>query len=115
VLLATDWDAPSPSFRLFAVPHWVLYNIPRDVQEIPQNSSPDALTKLNIQVGAGIGGTETYIPPCPPMGQHEYEFRVYALDVERIQPRSNDKAGVLSAIEGHVLGYGELIGLRSAG
>ncbi len=115
VLLATDWDAPSPSLRLFAVPHWVVYNIPRDFREIPQDSTPEKLARFDILVGAGIGGTKAYIPPCPPLGQHEYEFRIYALDVPMIAPASSDKAGVLNAIEGHVLGYGELVGLRSAG
>ncbi len=115
VLLATDWDAPSPILPLFAVPHWVVYNIPKGFMEIPQDSTPEKLARFDILVGAGIGGTREYIPPCPPLGQHEYEFRIYALDVPTIAPATNDKAGVLSAIEGHVLGYGELIGLFSAG
>ena len=25
-----------------------------------------------------------YVPPCPPLGQHAYVFRVYALDVARL-------------------------------
>jgi Raf kinase inhibitor-like YbhB/YbcL family protein len=114
VLLATDWDAPSPSLPLFAVPHWVVYNIPPDVKEIPANSTTAQLTQSNIAVGAGIGGEQEYIPPCPPLGQHRYEFRIYGLDIDRIEPASNNKDGVLAAIEGHVLGYGELVGLNTA-
>src|SRR4051812_26580549 len=34
-LIATDWDAPSPSLRLMAVSHWVLYNIPPEVNDLP--------------------------------------------------------------------------------
>ena len=47
--------------------------------------------------------------------EHQYIFRVYALDVDQIQPATNNKSGVMAAIDGHILGYGELIGLSSAG
>ena len=114
-LIATDWDAPSPSFRLFAVPHWVLFNVPIDLHEIPQSAAIAELTERGVVVGTGMGGAEGYLPPCPPLGQHQYQFRVYALDVERIVPESNTRADVLAAIDGHVLAYGELIGLRTAG
>src|SRR5206468_10016700 len=35
-VITMDWDAPSPSLRLFPVVHWVAYDIPKDVNEIPQ-------------------------------------------------------------------------------
>jgi len=114
-LIATDWDAPSPSFRLFAIPHWVLFNIPSEVMAIGRNANDTELTGLGVVVGTGMGGTEGYLPACPPLGQHQYQFRVYALDVDEIRPESNNRADVLAAIEGHVLAYGQLIGLRTAG
>ena len=114
-LLATDWDAPSPSLRLIAVSHWVLYNIPSEVNEVAEKATNDDLKKQNISVGLNIGGAEGYAPPCPPLGKHQYIFRVYALDVDKIQPASNNKAAVMDAMQGHILSYGELIGLKSAG
>jgi len=114
-LIATDWDAPSPSFRLLMVPHWVLFNIPASLREIPQNVGIGQLSAENVVSGTAMGGTVGYLPPCPPLGRHQYQFRVYALDVERIQPESNSRSDVLAAIEGHVLAYGELIGLRTSG
>ncbi len=114
-LIATDWDAPSPSFRLLMVPHWVLFNVPARLQEIPQDVGTGQLSAENVVVGAAMGGTEGYLPPCPPLGRHQYQFRVYALDVDTIQPESNARRDVLAAIEGHVLAYGELIGFRTAG
>ena len=48
--------------------------------------------------------------PCPVSGAHHYVYRLYALDAEDLQPRQDGKAGVLRAMEGHVLAYGELVG-----
>jgi phosphatidylethanolamine-binding protein (PEBP) family uncharacterized protein len=59
-----------------------------------------------------ISGQPGYMAPCPPVGTHRYEFRVYALDVGSIQPSTKDKAGVMSAMDGHILSYGELVGLK---
>lgn len=103
-LVSMDWDAPSPSLRLFPVVHWVVYNIPKNVTEIPENATVGV-------AGRNLSGATSYLPPCPPLGVHRYVFRVYALDVNQIQPESNDKAGVMKAMEGHVVGYGELTGL----
>ena len=114
-MIATDWDAPSPSLKLMAVSHWVLYNIPAGVTEVAEKQTNDDLKKRNISVGLNISGAEGYAPPCPPLGTHHYVFRVYALDVDKIQPASNSRGAVMDAMHGHILGYGELIGLKSAG
>ena len=59
-----------------------------------------------------MSGQLGYLPPCPPVGAHRYEFRVYALDVESLRPESNDRAGVMKAMAGHILAYGELVGVK---
>ena len=112
-LIAMDWDAPSPRLRLFPVVHWVLYNIPLATAEIPHASTNADLTAQKMTPGLNIAGQPGYMAPCPPLGTHRYEFRIYALDVDQIQPASNDRAGLLKAMEGHILGYGELVGLKS--
>jgi Raf kinase inhibitor-like YbhB/YbcL family protein len=112
-VVAMDWDAPSPSLRLFPVVHWILYNIPVDTNEIPQNSTNASLSQRRIVSGLNIGGQQGYMPPCPPLGTHRYEFRVYALDVNEIHPSSIGKAALMTAMDGHILAYGELVGLRS--
>src|SRR5262249_14434214 len=111
-LVAMDWDALSPRLRLFSVVHWVLYNIPASTTEIPQNSSSKSLGQSGISSGLNMSGQPGYMPPCPPLDTHRYEFRVYALDVDRIAPASNDRPGVMQAIDGHILAYGELVGLN---
>jgi Raf kinase inhibitor-like YbhB/YbcL family protein len=111
-LVMMDWDAPFPNLRLFAVVHWVLYNIPQDVREIPQGVSTEELATQSIEAGWNMGGQPGYVAPCPPFGMHRYEFRVYALDVDRIQPASKTRADIMKAMEGHILAYGELAGWR---
>ncbi|HYR85969.1 MAG TPA: YbhB/YbcL family Raf kinase inhibitor-like protein [Terriglobia bacterium] len=111
VLIAMDWDAPSPRLRLFPVVHWILYNIPANVSEIQARSTKPMIDQKKIAVGKNVGGSTEYAPPCPPLGQHEYVFRVYALDVDQIQPETNNKAGVMDAMTGHIITFGELVGL----
>jgi len=111
-LIATDWDAPAPWLRLFSVAHWVLFNIPASTTQIPRDSSSDDLIRVGINSGNNMSRRPGYIAPCPPFGTHRYEFRVYALDVDQIHPSSNDKSGIMQAMNGHVIAYGELIGLR---
>src|SRR5579862_9489415 len=55
-LITMDWDAPSPSLRLFPITHWVLYNIPADMTEIPQGSTNADLTQKKIVPGLNIAG-----------------------------------------------------------
>src|SRR5437667_7554680 len=81
-LIAMDWDAPSPSLRLFPVTHWILYNIPPQTIQIAEGSTNAALSSKKIVPGLNIAGELGYLPPCPPLGTHRYEFRVYALDVD---------------------------------
>lgn len=113
VLVETDWDVPSPSLRLFRVAHWVLYDIPPDVQEIPGGATNAELREMGITVGTAAGGSEGYYPSCPPSGTHAYELDVYALDVASLNPASPTRDGVMEALEGHVLTYGRLVGTHS--
>jgi Raf kinase inhibitor-like YbhB/YbcL family protein len=113
-LVASDWDAPSPGMPLFTVAHWVLYNIPASMRAIAQDIGTSRLGDLHVVVGSAMGGTVGYLPPCPPLGRHQYQFRVYALDVDTVSPESDSRSDILAAIESHVLAYGELIGFRTA-
>jgi hypothetical protein len=111
VLIATDWDAPSPRLRLRNFTHWILYNIPQRVHGVKSAVKPGELAQENIGVGLNSSGAPAYTPPCPPLGKHRYVFRVYALDVPQIVPASRDREGVMNAMKGRVLAYGEIVGL----
>jgi Raf kinase inhibitor-like YbhB/YbcL family protein len=111
VLIATDWDGPSPRFRLGNFTHWILYNIPRSVREIKSAAKAAELTQEKIEIGDNSSEIAAYRPPCPPLGRHRYVFRLYALDVAQIHPTSRDRDAVMDVMKGHVLAYGEIVGL----
>jgi Raf kinase inhibitor-like YbhB/YbcL family protein len=111
VLIATDWDGPTPRLRLGNFTHWILYNIPRDIHEIKSAVTPAELNQGKIEIGNNSSDTAAYMPPCPPLGKHRYIFRLYALDVPQIRPALHDRDAVTDVMTGHVLAYGEIVGL----
>jgi len=48
---------------------------------------------------------------CPPTGAHHYHFKVYALDTKLSIPRTTDKAALEKVMQGHILAWGELVGV----
>jgi Raf kinase inhibitor-like YbhB/YbcL family protein len=100
-LILSDADAPGGNFV-----HWVMWNIP--VQEkIGENTQP------GVQ-GKNSRGESKYYGACPPGGLHHYHFRVFALDtLLNLSPESGSEE-LMKAMEGHILGAGDLIGLFAA-
>ncbi len=102
VLICDDPDAPSGDFV-----HWVVFNIPADIDGFKENAEINDIADLGIT----DYGRPGYKGPCPPSGFHHYHFKVYALD-EMLDAESNiDKYRLLEKMEGHILAKGELIGL----
>lgn len=104
-LIADDPDAPMGTWV-----HWVLFNIPANVQELPENIPPHK----TLQNGAKHGITDFKKPgyggPCPPSGTHRYYFKLYALDTEINLDSGITKKQLLKAMEGHILAEGQLMG-----
>lgn len=104
-VIMDDPDAPRGTWI-----HWVLYNIPAATSELPENVAPaDSLP------GGGSQGTSSfrrvgYGGPCPPGGSHRYFFKLYALDNQLDLAAGATKDQLLAAMEGHILGQGELMG-----
>ena len=101
-LIVDDPDAPSGTFT-----HWVLFDVPKDAWSLAQGASGIGTAGKNDFGDAKYGG------PCPPKGKgvHRYFFRVYALDVDKLGPSEGATRGdVESAMKGHVLAKGELMG-----
>jgi Raf kinase inhibitor-like YbhB/YbcL family protein len=109
-LLVDDPDAP----RAEPWVHWVIYKIPGDVRTLteglPKTATPDV--PPGARQGKNSWGTDGYRGPAPPRGHgtHHYHFRLYALDAPLAAAQGLDKAGLLRATEGHVLGEAELVG-----
>jgi len=102
-LVMHDPDAPVPG----GWTHWIKFNIPPETKNLPEGQEPPGIS--------GKGGRDnfTYKGPCPPSGTHRYFFKIYALDSELPLKEGIGKSELESAIEGHILGFGELVGLYS--
>jgi Raf kinase inhibitor-like YbhB/YbcL family protein len=105
-LILHDPDAPGPG----GFTHWVVYNIPASVRQIPQDAPKgDTLPGGGVQ-GRNDAGKVGYMGPCPPSGTHRYYFYLYALDTElNLQPGAG-KDDLEKAMQGHVLQKTELMG-----
>jgi len=107
-LIVDDPDAPAGTWV-----HWVIFNIPATVIELPEkvpsvNSLPDgAIQGRNDFHEIGFDG------PSPPSGTHRYFFKLYALDSMLKLPAGSTKADLLEAMQGHVIAEAHLMGRYS--
>ncbi len=107
--LAIICDDPDAAVNTFV--HWVYYNIPAEITNLPENIPSQATPP-------GLGGTQGlndyhkvgYSGPCPPRGTHRYFFKLYALDNVLDLTTGKDKQTLLKAMKGHVLGEASLMG-----
>jgi len=104
-LICDDPDAPMGTWV-----HWVLFNLPAETRALAENVPPDKILADGSKQGTTDFGRVGYGGPCPPSGTHRYFFKIYALDTEIDSPAGITKSQLLSAMEGHILGKGRLIG-----
>jgi len=98
VLIVDDPDAPSGTFT-----HWIVWNI-LPSGKIKENS-------IAGNEGMNSFRQQHYGGPCPPSGIHHYIFKIYALDKMLELAATSTKKEVEKAMNEHIIGYGELIGL----
>jgi Raf kinase inhibitor-like YbhB/YbcL family protein len=104
-LIADDPDAPRGTFV-----HWVIYNLPSDTRGLPEDVPNQQILPSGAAQGVNGAGSVGYMGPCPPSGTHRYFFKVYALDTQLGLGAGASNEEVLDAMEGHVLGEGQLMG-----
>ena len=105
VLIVDDPDAPRGTFD-----HWLVWNLPPDMQELTEDQEFARLSPSPIQGINGFGKTY-YQGPCPPSGKpHRYHFKLYALDHLLSLPEGSSKQQLEKAMQGHILAQAELIG-----
>lgn len=110
VLIVDDPDAPDPAAPKRVWVHWVLYNLPADCDGLPEAVAAEQLPG-GARVGRNDWGKASYGGPCPPIGEHRYFHKLYALDLELPELGAATKADVEKAMAaGHVLAQAELIG-----
>ena len=90
--------------------HWVLTDVHGDRRELAVGEGDDVGVPGRNGFGrSGWGG------PCPPSGQHRYEFTIYALDAPLELGTDPTADEVLSALADRSLGEGQLTGVYSRG
>ncbi len=111
VLVADDPDAAKPK----PFTHWLAYDIPAATTKLREGipGTPILQEPKEMKQGANSMGSIGYTGPKPPVGDpaHHYHFQVFALDIETLglEPGAKRDA-VLKAMEGHVLGEGQIVG-----
>jgi len=105
-LVADDPDAPVGTWV-----HWVLFNLPAETSELPEAIATDGELPDGSRHGENGWGRLGYGGPCPPRGTHRYFFKLYALDAVLDLASGASKKELLQAMEGHILGQTELVGV----
>ncbi len=114
-LIMDDPDAP-PGLWI----HWVLYNLPAELRELPAGLPPHPQLASGALHGACWGvesfRRQGYAGPLPPPGPaHHYRFRLSALEAPLKLAAGASAAEVRAAMEGHLIAEAELVGLYQRG
>ncbi|TNG01465.1 MAG: YbhB/YbcL family Raf kinase inhibitor-like protein [Gammaproteobacteria bacterium] len=110
VLIVDDPDAPDPAAPKMTWVHWVLYNLPIDVNGLKQAVQPHDLPAGTME-GQNDWQRTGYGGPCPPIGKHRYFHKLYALDEVLPDLQTPTKDELEKAMTGHIIASTELIGL----
>jgi Raf kinase inhibitor-like YbhB/YbcL family protein len=103
-----DPDAPFVgSGGTIGIAHWVLYNIPAGVEDLPEGVGGTQYT-----CGPNQAGDLGYAGPRPPQGHgaHRYYFWLLALGVGPDLEDGLSLPQLLARVEPHVLGLNRLVG-----
>lgn len=108
VLIVQDPDAPDPNHPLRVWTHWVLYNIPATITFLNEGFSklPQA-----ARVGLNDWRHLSWNGPCPPVGEHRYFFKLYALDTTLSFQSPPTRLEIEEAMNAHIIAHAELIGI----
>lgn len=104
-LIMEDPDVPKNLKPDEMFDHWIIFNMPMNINSISENSTPAGT------VGKNSSGTNTYIGACPPDREHRYFFKLFALDTTLDLDSHAEKADVKKSMQGHILETAQLIGL----
>lgn len=105
-LICDDPDAPAGTWV-----HWVLYDLPPPVTELPEGVPTIEAIPNGAKQGVNDFKRIGYGGPCPPQGgPHRYFFKLYALDAELQLKARATKKELVRAMGGHILAERQLMG-----
>jgi Raf kinase inhibitor-like YbhB/YbcL family protein len=85
--------------------HWIVYNINPSVESVGKGVLPSG--GIN---GLTSFGEVAYGGPCPPVGQHQYSFRLFALDADLAFASPPKKGDVSGEIRKHLIAEAKFTG-----
>src|SRR5690606_33684974 len=99
-LIVDDPDAPGGTFV-----HWLLWNLPPGVRELPEDVPPDDVVTVLGDARHGITDFKRvgYGGPCPPDRRHTYRFMLYALDTALDLEAGANRKTLDDAMKGHII------------
>ncbi|MEE8366823.1 MAG: YbhB/YbcL family Raf kinase inhibitor-like protein [Thermoanaerobaculia bacterium] len=109
VLIVDDPDAPDPRAPKMTWVHWVLYNLPPNVNNLQQAVKSSHLPSGTLE-GLNDWNRTGYRGPCPPVGRHRYFHKLHALDEVLPDLGTPTKAKLEAAMEEHIIATAELVG-----
>ncbi len=100
-----------PDALLETLTHWLTWNLPGSTNFV--TGDQNATIRDGVRQGTNGLGSLGYSGPCPPPkdGEHRYFFKVYALDKMLNLKKGATQKALSSAMDGHIIGYGELVGV----
>lgn len=104
-IICEDPDAPRGIYT-----HWIIYNIPPNIMELPENVEKKENLENGIIQGLNDSGFPGYGGPCPPGEEHRYFFRIYALDKTLNLTPPVKRDDFLKALNENILDEGQLMG-----
>jgi Raf kinase inhibitor-like YbhB/YbcL family protein len=112
-LIIDDPDAPDPKAPKRVWAHWLVYNLPPEIEALPEDASRNGMPKGSV-TGLSDRRESAYHGPCPPIGRHRYFHKLYALDTT-LPAKPLTKAELEAATKGHVLAEASLMGTYQKG
>jgi hypothetical protein len=121
---ALRWENPPAAVKSFAIivddpdadqrnfVHWILFNIPPEIQSVPENVQGDAVVASlgGAMQGRSGDGKVGWTPICPNPGRaHRIVFRIYAVDQMLDIPAGASRGDVEGALKGHYLGQAAIV------
>ncbi len=110
LVLVMDTPDPPEGIRT----HWLLYNLPPEVTDLPAGIAPGSTPGGSRQI-ANDFGVQGYSPPVgerAPGVPYRYFFKLYALDAALALPEpAPTRRDLNTAMRGHILATGQLVGV----
>jgi Raf kinase inhibitor-like YbhB/YbcL family protein len=109
-LIMDDKDAPVGHLHPHYYVHWLAFDMPADRRDLSEGLQRQALPD-GTQQGQNDAHEFGFSGPCPYAGTtHHYAITVYALDTKLGLPVDTAGRQLLTAIDGHILARGEILG-----